>query len=78
MKQISMNMKKVLFLIIWEKKDLKIRAMTFSIKKYKRIIIIKIREKRESNKLIIFNKIKEMMFNISKMIYCKMRSKLWQ
>jgi hypothetical protein len=58
MKQISMNMKKVLFLIIWEKRDLKIRAMTFSIKKYKRIIIIKIREKRESNKLIIFNKIK--------------------
>jgi hypothetical protein len=58
MKQISMNMKKVLFLIIWEKRDLKIRAMTFSIKKYKRIIIIKIREKRESNKLIILNKIK--------------------
>lgn len=64
MKQILMNMKRVLFLIIWEIRGLKIRVKIFSIKEYKRTIIIKIKGKKELIIKIIFNQLKTIKFSI--------------
>jgi hypothetical protein len=59
-----MNMRRVLFLITKEIGDLKIKAMTFSIRKYKKIIMLKTRGRKESSMQIIFNKFKKTKFNI--------------